>query len=909
VIRRFSSLREGLDESFLNARLRGARSYDRIAGYFSSGILDVAGEALEGVTGTVRIICNSELDPRDVQTARTAQLAMRREWVASSPERLGDHGRDRFARLYALLRCGKLTVKVLPDHSFGLVHGKAGVITLASGCKTSFIGSVNETRPAWQTNYELLWEDDSEDAVAWVQAEFDALWQHPLGVPLAEFVIQDIGRLAERRVIPSVAQWRREPEPAAPIIESPVYRQEFGLWQHQKYFIKRAFDAHRSAPGARLLLADMVGLGKTVQLGFSAMLMALYGDRPILVLVPKAVLWQWQAELRDLLGVPSAVWDGRQWVEENGIPYPAIGPEGIRRCPRRIGIVSQGLITSGSEAAEYLKPLRYECIIVDEAHRARRRNLGPGQENESAYPNKLLAFLLEVCPRAQSVLLATATPVQLYPIEAWDLLSVLAAGEHAGHVLGNPWSHWKSSPALGIQVSVGASELPSEDFDRWSWIRNPFPTAAEGPDFAIVRRALSLTADEPIAPSHGWDQLRPMDQSRVRRIGRDFGRMHNPFIRHIVRRTRGFLETTIDPQTGEPYLKPVRVELFGERDDDALVLPTYLKDAYEIAEEFCRLLAARAQGAGFLKTLLLRRVGSTINAGRLTAESMLHGWQHVQEQDVDEEGLPTDAQPLRVLLDKEQQLLRRFIDALETNQTRDPKYQAAVEYLVGKGWLERGCIVFSQYLDSVRWLAEELSTRALQQEPIGIYAGGAHSGVMLGGVFTPLPREEIKQRVGRGELRLLIGTDAASEGLNLQRLGTLINLDLPWNPTRLEQRKGRIQRIGQVQDIVSIYNMRYRGSVEDRVHELLSARLEGIYAIFGQVPDILEDVWVEIAIGRVEEAKRRIGGVPERHPFALKYEQQVGAVDWESCVTVLDPQERTRVLQCGWTDARHICVP
>jgi superfamily II DNA/RNA helicase len=48
------------------------------------------------------------------------------------------------------------------------------------------------------------------------------------------------------------------------------------------------------------------------------------------------------------------------------------------------------------------------------------------------------------------------------------------------------------------------------------------------------------------------------------------------------------------------------------------------------------------------------------------------------------------------------------------------------------------------------------------------------------------------------EIRILVGTDAASEGLNLQRLGTLINLDLPWNPTRLEQRKGRIQRIGQV---------------------------------------------------------------------------------------------------------------
>jgi superfamily II DNA/RNA helicase len=86
------------------------------------------------------------------------------------------------------------------------------------------------------------------------------------------------------------------------------------------------------------------------------------------------------------------------------------------------------------------------------------------------------------------------------------------------------------------------------------------------------------------------------------------------------------------------------------------------------------------------------------------------------------------------------------------------------------------------------------------------------------------------------EIRILLGTETASEGLNLQRLGTLINLDLPWNPTRLAQRKGRIQRIGQVRDVVSIYNMRYKDSVEDRVHELLSDRLENIHRMFGAAP-------------------------------------------------------------------------
>jgi superfamily II DNA/RNA helicase len=160
-------------------------------------------------------------------------------------------------------------------------------------------------------------------------------------------------------------------------------------------------------------------------------------------------------------------------------------------------------------------------------------------------------------------------------------------------------------------------------------------------------------------------------------------------------------------------------------------------------------------------------------------------------------------------------------------------------------------------------------------------------------------REEIKAAVRRGTLRLVLGTDAASEGLNLQRLGTLINLDLPWNPTRLEQRKGRIQRIGQLNDTVYIYNMRYLGSVEDRVHQLLSARLQGIFTLFGQVPDVLEDVWIDVALGEVARAKKVIEAVPKQHPFDLRY-QRIEKTDWESCERVLSRAAKRAALSSGW---------
>ncbi|MBW9235081.1 DEAD/DEAH box helicase family protein, partial [Leptospira santarosai] len=173
-------------------------------------------------------------------------------------------------------------------------------------------------------------------------------------------------------------------------------------------------------------LADPVGLGKTIQLAMSAQLMALYGNKPVLVIVPKTLLWQWQDELNVLLNIPSAVWNGKEWIDENGFAYPNRGAEEIKKCPRRIGIVSQGLIVSKSPISEHLLAKDYECVIVDEAHRARRKNLGDKKELQSPDPNNVYEFLLKISKKTKSMLLATATPIQLYPIELWDLMNILS---------------------------------------------------------------------------------------------------------------------------------------------------------------------------------------------------------------------------------------------------------------------------------------------------------------------------------------------------------------------------------------------------------------------------------------------------------------------------------------------------
>ena len=896
MLNRYSSRRRRLDAGFLDARLAGARSYDRIAGYFSSSILEVAGEALQEVTGPVRVVCNSALAQEDVAAAKAAQAALRREWCDARPELLGAAVKPRFKRLYQWLRSGRAAIRVLPDAAFGLMHGKAGVVTLADGRRTSFLGSANETGPAFRLNYELIWEDDSPEAVAWVQEEFDALWSSPSAVPLADFVIGDLDRLARRESVAEVSGWREEPDPASVVVEAPVYRKEVGLWEHQKHFVKRAFDAHRGPHGARLVLADQVGLGKTVQLALAAQLMALVGERPVLVLAPKPLLRQWQDELDALLGVPSAVWDGRQWVDERGVEHPGAGEEAIRRCPRRFGIVSTGLITRGSAAAELLAELRFECVILDEAHRA-RRSFSAGRPG-AGRPNNLLRFLRRISPRTGSLLLATATPVQLHPVEAFDLLDALAQGSDA--VLGSAGSRWRQwRPSLDLLLETAPP--PAGVHERWEWLRNPLPPGSEGPDFQVLRRSLALADEEVYAPGAAFDKLRPPDRQRVADGFARFTEHHNPYLRCIVRRTREYLETTRDPATGEPYLTPVRVRLHGDAEADAIALPPFLEDAYEHAEEFCRLLATRAN-AGLFRTMLLRRIGSTIEAGRLTVERILGGRPAPGDDEVDDDADDDGSgggDPFRTLTEEERGVLLRLTQALEANRERDPKLAAVTRLLTAEGWLEHGCIVFSQFYDSAWWLANQLA-RELPGEAIGIYAGAGRSGVLRGGRFERQPRDALKDAVRRGEVRLLLGTDAASEGLNLQRLGALINLDLPWNPSRLEQRKGRIQRIGQVRAAVDVYNLRYAGSVEDRVHQLLSERLENISRLFGQVPDTLEDVWVRVALGQVEQARQTIDAVPRRHPFDQRYRRDVSHVDWESCARVLDDAARRQALSRGW---------
>src|SRR5260370_18384752 len=194
-INRFSARRRRLDHAFLAKRVKSARSYIRIAGYFRSSIFELVGEEIAGIAD-VRVVCNSELDAADITVSRhVRETALKERWNQEPAEVEALLHRDRYRLLYELLSSGRVKIRVVAkDQVF--VHGKAGVIEGADGSKTCFLGSINETKSAFAANYEILWEDTSAEGVKWVEEEFEALWKDSF--PLPDAIVEEIKRVADR---------------------------------------------------------------------------------------------------------------------------------------------------------------------------------------------------------------------------------------------------------------------------------------------------------------------------------------------------------------------------------------------------------------------------------------------------------------------------------------------------------------------------------------------------------------------------------------------------------------------------------------------------------------------------------------------------------------------------------------
>jgi SNF2 family DNA or RNA helicase len=127
-------------------------------------------------------------------------------------------------------------------------------------------------------------------------------------------------------------------------------------------------------------------------------------------------------------------------------------------------------------------------------------------------------------------------------------------------------------------------------------------------------------------------------------------------------------------------------------------------------------------------------------------------------------------------------------------------------------------VVFTQYADTMDYVRERLVTAGYQK--LGCYSGrGGEAYDAATKTWTEVTKADIKTKFRSGDLEVLIGTDSMSEGLNLQTSGRLINYDMPWNLMRVEQRIGRVDRIGATYKDIRVSNYFYADTVEEQVYK------------------------------------------------------------------------------------------
>lgn len=907
AIRRHTSRTSALDTEFLARTLKGADRYLRIAGYFRSSIFELVGEEIAAIP-EVKIVCNSELDQKDFLVATGREGALKERWNQVDVSAEAVLYRDRCARLDALLKAGNVQIRVVPRERLFL-HGKAGSVRYPDGRRLAFMGSVNETRSAFAHNYELIWEDDEEAAADWVEEEFHSLWNE--GVPLPEAILREIERVAHRREV-TVDVLAPEELPGAAMAECPIYRGGEQLQPWQRSFVTLFLDHRKTYGRARILLADEVGVGKTLSMAASALISSLLGDGPSLILAPSTLISQWQIELMDKLGIPSAMWSsqGKYWVGPEG---QQLSPKGdaelIRNCPYQIAIVSTGLIMHQRDRTGFVKEAgrllqrRFGCVILDEAHKARRRGgLGP----EDRQPNNLLAFMLQMGRQTQHLILGTATPIQTDVSELWELMRILGSG--ADFVLGDMLSPWRDMETM-IPLITGR-ECPASAEDAWNLLRNPLPPAGEDLLFQTLRDELGVRADRFDSPHSFGDLDYLLQEVRIpEALLPGFFQRHNPLLRHVVLRKRSELEDAGLLEKVGVRTHPLREQrhLYQNRFVGlGITTNTPFEVAYEQAKKFSTLLQQRTKAGGFMKSLMLQRICSSFASGLGTARKMLQ--RALPDDSRDQERLQEESEHiLKDMSAAEVACLQEIINQLSRPEAIDSKLETVRWFLMefrseGKTWLEHGSIIFSQYFDTAEWVARELS-RSLPTEVVGVYAGAGKSGMFRDGQFSSVEREVLKDSVRKRQLRLMVATDAACEGLNLQTLGTLINVDLPWNPSRLEQRLGRIKRYGQARKCVDMLNLVYSGTQDEKVYTVLSERLKDTYDIFGSLPETIDDEWIEDEQTLREKMDAYLHEREKaQNAFSVKYRSSVDpdANKWEYCSSVLSRRDVADRLSSPW---------
>ncbi|WP_273888554.1 DEAD/DEAH box helicase [Rubrobacter naiadicus] len=585
---------------------------------------------------------------------------------------------------------------------------------------------------------------------------------------------------------------------------------------HQIRALSRAMSGDR----VRYLLADEVGLGKTIEAGLIMRELKLRGlVRRTLVIAPKGLVTQWVAEMRTHFGeefrllIPSDFSAYRRIAQEDNLwqshPQVVCPMDSVKPLDGRRGWSREQVAAYNRERFEDLISAGWDLVIVDEAHR-----LGGSTDQVARY--KLGQGLAEAAPY---LLLLSATP------------------------------HQGKTDAFRRLISL----LDAQAF----------------PDVTSVTK----------------ERVQP----------------------YVIRTEK---RRAIDAE-GKPLFKPRRTELAPVSWEDRHRNGRLLYEAVTeyVREGYNQAVREKRSYIGFLMILMQRLVVSSTRAIRTTLERRLETLEAPQEQltlfpqlseedwaDLDgQEQMDTLLKTRLKALKNERAEVKLLLEAAKRCESQGPdaKAEALLEWIyrlqAEEGDPDLKVLVFTEFVPTQEMLMRFLTERGFEV-------------VCLNGSMDMGERKRVQDAFAK-DARILISTDAGGEGLNLQFCHVVINYDIPWNPMRLEQRIGRVDRIGQTHTVRAI-NFVFEDSVEHRVREVLEEKLAVIFEEFGidktgdvldsaQAERIFDDLYVE-AILNPDVVETKVDEVLKSIQEQARESRQSASVLGET--SDLDPSEAQRLL-------------
>lgn len=556
------------------------------------------------------------------------------------------------------------------------------------------------------------------------------------------------------------------------------------------------------SPCNGILIADEVGLGKTIEAGLIwTELRARLDAKRLLVVCPAMLREKWRDELANRFGVHAEIVDSGEILkrlqsakERPQEAFALIASMQGLRPPKsyKKSSGSSAKLARFLEDSEVDEPL-LDMVVVDEAHYLR---------NKSTQTNRLGRLLR---PAAASLVMLSATPIQLRSSDLFNLLNLIDEDAFP-YESSFQFSLEANAPIVRLRDRVLAGAITREDF-------------IAGLDEALAARFFTDNEQITFLRQNAPSDLRLSDPKGRAELADQLDRI-NPLSKVVTRTLKR------DVQEGRVVRAPHAIKAVMSKCEEV-----FYEHVTEAVREYC---TKKSVTTGFLLTIPQRQMSSCMAAACRTwhrnhapvEQAELEETIYDLQGDLMEDSAP-EVGDMGSLLSALVQIAHE-VGNYESLKKHDSKYAELVKNLriYWAGHPGKKVVLFAFYRQTLAYLQERLRE------------DGYDSVVVQGGMDK---HEALKRFEDASGPNILLSSEVASEGVDLQFSSLVINYDLPWNPMRIEQRIGRIDRIGQEAKRIMIWNFMYSDTIDERVYDRLLERLEIFTRALGSMEGVLGD--------------------------------------------------------------------